>query len=194
MYFPVHLLELIRNINNFVKKISAYTDGSCLGNPGPGGWAFVLVEGESAASKKIFFKHSGSVSDTTNNRMEMTAFLEALKYLREKFSSQHVQIFSDSNLLVQTINQGWKRKANLDIWQEIAENSVDVDFNLQWVKAHHVDQFNNECDRLAQLAAQKALKNNSKNSLKKNAENISEKKTQTQKKPAGSASKQASLF
>lgn len=154
----MQLLKSLRHKKIIVKKIFAYTDGSCIGNPGPGGWAFLLVEGDKAPSQKIIFKHSGSVFDTTNNRMEMTAFLETLKYLAKNLSSQHVQIFSDSNLLVQSINQGWKRKANQDLWLEIDQYLPKVKFKIDWVKAHHIDQFNNECDRLALAAAQIALK------------------------------------
>ena len=168
-----------------MKKILVYTDGSCIGNPGPGGWGFLLVEGEKTATQKIIFSDSGYDFDTTNNRMEMSAFLEAIKYLSKNFSSQHVQIFSDSNLLVQSINQNWKRKANQDLWQQIDKFLPLVNIKLDWVKAHHIDKYNNECDAIAQAAAQTALK-------KMSAKNFV-KKIPSQK-PAENKSGQASLF
>lgn len=166
-------------------KIIIYTDGSCLGNPGPGGWAFLLVKEENGQSKKVFFKSSGGEIHTTNNRMEMTAFLEALKYLAKNFSSHQLEINSDSNLIVQTINQGWKRKANQDLWLEIDRILPKLNFKMFWVKAHASDKLNNQCDKLAFSAAQKFQKLAVKAEL-----NSTDKK----KKPAGKKSEQVSLF
>ncbi len=129
-----------------------YTDGSCLGNPGAGGWAFVLLNSE----QQILVEQSGGEAATTNNRMEMTALLQGLKYLLEhsqKFTGAKVKIFSDSNLLVQTVNSGWKKKANLDLWLQIDQILPKVDFTLEWVKAHDQDHYNNLCDELARKAA-----------------------------------------
>lgn len=139
-------------------EIIVYTDGSCIGNPGPGGWAFLVLE-----KNKIVKKTSGLDYQTTNNRMEMTALLEALIYLAKNYSKQSIKIFSDSNLLVQTINQGWKKKANQDLWQKIDQFRVSLNYKLEWVKAHHLDPHNNLCDELAQSAALKAQKAIQKN-------------------------------
>lgn len=173
--------------------ITVYTDGSCLGNPGPGGWAFLLVEDHNGQSAKVVFEHSGYYPDTTNNRMEMTAFLEALKYLAKNFSSHQCQIFSDSNLLVQTINQGWKRKANQDIWNEIDQYISKLKIQITWVKAHAKNAFNNRCDELAQSAARSVTKSSSPALQKKNKSPLPS-PSPSSKKPAGNPSRQASLF
>jgi ribonuclease HI len=140
-----------------MKKIIVYTDGSCLGNPGPGGWAWLALEEKKTGTEKISYD-SGGESHTTNNRMEMTALLQALHYLTAKHRADNIAIFSDSNLLVQTINQGWKKKANLDLWLEIERLLPQVDFKISWVKAHHQDPHNIQCDKLALAAAEKIKK------------------------------------
>ncbi len=140
-----------------MKKIIVYTDGSCLGNPGPGGWAWLALQEKNGHLEKTH-EASGGESHTTNNRMEMTALARALHYLAEHHSNTPVEIFSDSNLLVQTVNQGWKKKANLDLWLEIDTLLPRVDFRLTWVKAHHNDPYNIRCDRLALAAAERFKK------------------------------------
>lgn len=165
-------------------KIIVYTDGSCLGNPGPGGWAFLLLEEQSDGSMKVIFQQSGSAFATTNNRMEMMGLLEALKKIVQKYSFHHVQIYSDSNLLVQSINQGWKRKANLDLWREIEKYLPKLNFKIDWVKAHATDRYNNQCDELALAAAKKAQRQSLAKSPKKTSS----------KKPGQNISGQASLF
>ena len=140
-----------------MKKIIVYTDGSCLGNPGPGGWAWLALEEKNHGLEK-FHEASGGEAHTTNNRMEMTALARALHYLSTHHPGTPVEIFSDSNLLVQTVNQGWKKKANLDLWLEIDQLLPRLDFRLSWVKAHHRDPYNIRCDMLALAAAEKAKK------------------------------------
>lgn len=138
------------------RKIDIYTDGSCIGNPGPGGWAFILLYDGSEVSL------SGSEKDTTNNRMEMMAILKALEYLKEKSGISHedlvthkITLYSDSNLLMQTMNLGWKRKANLDLWAKIDMLRAWLDISWVWVKAHATNVYNNKVDELAQAAARK---------------------------------------
>src|SRR5437016_14671321 len=87
----------------------AYADGSCLGNPGPGGWGVVLVGTDGSR-----LEFSGAVPSTTNNRMEITAAIEALRRLP---SGIEVTIRSDSQYLVKTMTLGWKRRENLDLWK-----------------------------------------------------------------------------
>jgi ribonuclease HI len=144
-----------------LKKIIIYTDGSCIGNPGPGGWAFLVLdlsdEKIKTSSKKIIH-HSDFSFHTTNNRMEMTAILEALKFSQESFSDYLIELNSDSNLLIQTLNQGWKRKANLDLWSEIDRYRKNLHIKYFWVKAHADDKYNNLCDEYAQNASAKAAK------------------------------------
>lgn len=136
-----------------------YTDGSCIGNPGPGGWAFLVIDKSATHDEGpmsgVVYQESGSEKETTNNRMEMTALIKALEHaLSKKFGK--VRIYSDSTLLVNTINEGWKRKANLDLWLEIEKLLGRVKIELGWVKAHDKNLFNNMVDQLALKAAEKA--------------------------------------
>ena len=134
-------------------KIDIYTDGSCLGNPGPGGWGVIILHND----KKQ--KLSGGEPDTTNNRMEMTAILRALEWINENNHKQaKIEIFSDSNLIIQTLNQGWKRKANTDLWAEIDKNRAWLDIRWTWVKAHANNDLNNQVDLLALSEAKKQKK------------------------------------
>ena len=130
------------------KEIIIYTDGSCLGNPGPGGWAAIIIENDK--------KHpiSGGEKDTTNNRMEMKAVIEALKHIKKKHGDElpniNIQFFIDSNLIVQTLTSNWKKKKNTDLWAEIEKLSAWLNIKWNWVKAHHENELNNEVDELAQ--------------------------------------------
>lgn len=136
-------------------NIQIYTDGSCLGNPGPGGWGFIIIIGEKET------KLSGSAKDTTNNRMEMTAMIKALDWLNKNLDQATIQnakisLHSDSNLIIQTMKQGWKRKANTDLWADIDRLRAWLNIEWIWVKAHHTNKYNNLVDELAFKAAQKA--------------------------------------
>ncbi len=138
------------------KKIDIYTDGSCLGNPGPGGWGvIILYEGKE-------YKISGGEKATTNNRMEMKAIIEGLKWFykeskipKEKLQDYKINFYSDSNLIIQTLNQGWKRKANTDLWAEIDSLRGWLNINWVWVKAHANNKYNNLVDKLAFSEAEK---------------------------------------
>ncbi|MBI4235557.1 ribonuclease HI [Candidatus Peregrinibacteria bacterium] len=144
---------------NTENKIEIYTDGSCIDNPGPGGWAaLVLLNGKKHTLK-------GAEKKTTNNRMEMTAILKALEWLRTSSGLSHDQmqkykitIFSDSNLIIQTLKQGWKRKANTDLWAQIDNLRAWLDITWTWVKAHHTNKNNNLVDGLANTEARKIAK------------------------------------
>lgn len=125
--------------------IQIYTDGSCLGNPGPGGWAYIIVqEGEQRR------EGSGHCLATTNNRMEMMAAIEALKNLAP---DQTVVLHSDSQLLIKTMTLGWKRNKNQDLWAELDELAVVHRITWQWVRGHNGHPENEACDNLAQRAA-----------------------------------------
>lgn len=144
------------------KKIEIYTDGSCLGNPGPGGWG-VLIPGK-GTDKVPDVRMSGGEDHTTNNRMEMLAMIKALEWLhknieKEELSGTGIIIYSDSNLLISTLNQGWKRKANTDLWAQIDKLRAWLRIEWIWVKAHATNKFNNQVDKLA-LAAATTAKNN----------------------------------
>jgi ribonuclease HI len=134
-----------KNKKETVNQFTIYTDGSCLGNPGPGGWAFKCVE---TSQTEI-----GGEKETTNNRMEATAILRAMEYARMSFIRE-IKIFSDSSLMVNQINGQWKIKKNKDIMGKIMSLKKDFDkVEMVWVKAHNGNEFNEEVDQLANNAA-----------------------------------------
>ena len=133
------------------------TDGACLGNPGPGGWACILRYGQ--LSKELY----GSVPHTTNNRMELTAAIEGLRALREPCE---VEVVTDSEYLKHGITQwihGWKRNGwktsakkpvvNQDLWQELDGLVEGHTVHWTWTKGHANHADNNRCDELATRAA-----------------------------------------
>jgi len=131
-----------------VKKVEIFTDGSSLGNPGPGGWCAILRYKE---HEKIL---KGGESYTTNNKMELKAVIEALKALKEPCE---VDIYSDSTYVVKGINEwleNWKKKnfknvKNEDLWKEFIEVSRPHKLNMFWVKAHNGHNENEKCDKIA---------------------------------------------
>jgi ribonuclease HI len=137
--------------------VEIHTDGSCLGNPGPGGWAAVLVH------PKKETELSGHENPTTNNRMEMTAAIQALKALKKP---SRVALHTDSEYLQKGITQwmaGWKKRGwqtaakqpvkNQDLWRELDRLIQTHDVTFHWVKGHAGNQYNERCDRLAVQAA-----------------------------------------
>ncbi|MBP7670878.1 ribonuclease HI [Candidatus Gracilibacteria bacterium] len=133
--------------------LTIYTDGSCIGNPGPGGWAALIIDEENQETAI-----SGHQPDTTNNRMEMQAIIEALKHLHAKhkdLTKYQIDLYSDSNLIIQTLNQGWKKKANTDLWADIDRLRAWQNITWHWVKGHSTNKYNNIVDELAQKAARK---------------------------------------
>ena len=136
-----------------MKKVLIYTDGACSGNPGPGGWGAILKYGE--AEKEI----SGGEAETTNNRMELTAAIMALRALKEPCE---VDLYSDSKYLIDSFDKGWvyswqqlgfvkkgKPVPNTDLWKILLELFRIHKINLIWVKGHAENEYNNRCDRLA---------------------------------------------
>tara|TARA_B100001059_G_scaffold125882_1_gene125876 strand:- start:2487 stop:2912 length:426 start_codon:yes stop_codon:yes gene_type:complete len=137
--------------------IEVYTDGSCLGNPGAGGWSFLILNDGKLITK------SGSVKNSTNNRMELTAAIKALEYLKDENS---LRINTDSNYLKNGINEWifkWKKNnwlnskkepvKNKTLWIELDLLTRNKDIYWNWVKAHNDDKFNNMVDSLAREAA-----------------------------------------
>ena len=142
-----------------MKKIHLYSDGSSLGNPGPGGWGTILKYGTNI--KEL----SGGSPNTTNNIMELTGVVEGLKALKEPCE---VQVVSDSKYVVQGINEwllnweknNWKTAGkspvkNLELWKEYLEVSKKHTINALWVKGHAGHIENERCDVLAKNEAQK---------------------------------------
>ncbi|MFA5792419.1 MAG: ribonuclease H [Candidatus Gracilibacteria bacterium] len=121
--------------------IKLFTDGSCLGNPGPGGWALVLRAG----TEEI--RHDGGNPYTTNNRMELTAVIEGLKLVDKKFKKPDlITIISDSTWVISTMTKNWKRKKNLDLWDALAPLLVGKNIKWQWIKGHAGHRENEDCD------------------------------------------------
>ena len=140
-----------------MKKIQLITDGACLGNPGPGGWACILRFGD---KKKEMF---GSEPQTTNNRMELTAAMEGLRALKEPCE---VEVVTDSQYVKNGITQwihgwkknGWKTAAkkpvvNQDLWTELDTLVAKHKLQWTWTKGHADHDDNNRCDELATRAA-----------------------------------------
>ncbi|MCA9374317.1 MAG: ribonuclease H [Candidatus Gracilibacteria bacterium] len=139
-----------------MEKIEIYTDGSCKGNPGPGGWAATFLDEKADQPFTVLF---GNTTNTTNNRMEMMAVIEALRYIHNhNLTDKKIHLYTDSNLIVQTVNQGWKKKKNTDLWEEFDRLLEKLDIRFEWVKGHSNNHWNNETDKIALSEAEKAAK------------------------------------
>ena len=125
-------------------KYDVYTDGACKGNPGPGGWAAILSDGE---GKRVL---SGRDERTTNNRMEVLA---AIKGLEATPGGSEVTIHSDSKYLVHTMTRNWKRNANRDLWQRLDTLCASRKVSWEWVRGHAGDPGNEEADAWASWEA-----------------------------------------
>lgn len=137
-----------------MKKIEIYTDGACSGNPGKGGWGAVLVYKDK--EKEI----SGGEAQTTNNRMELTAVIEALSTLKEPCE---VTLTTDSKYVCDAINKGWvfswknnnwkkadkKPALNVDLWEKLLSLLEQHKVEFVWVKGHNGHKYNERCDALA---------------------------------------------
>jgi len=148
--------ETIENAS--MKQVTIYTDGACSGNPGPGGWSAILLFGET--KKEI----SGGFANTTNNRMELLAVINALSHLKETCK---VTLFTDSQYIVKAINEGWLEKwkannwkrnkremaLNIDLWQKLLPLLIKHTIEFRWTRGHANDMLNERCDELAVLAS-----------------------------------------
>lgn len=143
-------------------KILIYTDGACSGNPGPGGWGAILMYKEH--KKEI----SGGNKNTTNNIMEITAVLEALKKLKDS-CTEDVEVYSDSAYVVNAFNNGWiynwqknnwktaskEPVKNKELWEELYKLVKKFNVKFIKVKGHSDNEFNNRCDELARSEIEK---------------------------------------
>ena len=138
--------------------IKVYTDGSCIGNPGNGGWAFVVIN-----EKDISYR-AGFERNTTNNQMELMAAIKAIEFL-DKYND--INLNTDSNYVRQGITNwilNWKRNnwktstkkavKNRELWERLDKLNLGKNIIWSWVKAHNVDEFNNQVDQLARQAAE----------------------------------------
>lgn len=149
-------------------NIEIYTDGSSLGNPGPGGWGAVFVDKD-----KIIKEFGGFSKDTTNNRMELQAVIETLKYMNKNNKMDSVTIFADSNYVLSGITSwifnweknGWrtankKEVMNQDLWKEFIILVRECNLKINWgkVKGHSGHFYNDRADEIATTCASKQIK------------------------------------
>ena len=123
--------------------LKIYTDGACSGNPGPGGWAFVIPE--------VNYEEAGYLEDTTNNRMEIMSVVRALKYLSIYYPDiEEIEIITDSQYVINTMTKGWKKNKNNDLWVILEANLYPYTKVVwTWVKGHADNPYNKRCDELA---------------------------------------------
>jgi ribonuclease HI len=143
-----------------MEKVYIYTDGSSLGNPGPGGWGVVMKFRDKV--KEL----SGGEKFTTNNRMELLAVIESLESL--KVNKYPIEIYSDSKYVVDSISKGWvfnwvKKpnfggKKNEDLWRRFLKVYPNFNITLNWVKGHNGHPENERCDKLATTESLKLKK------------------------------------
>ena len=144
-----------------MQRVTIFTDGACRTNPGPGGWAAVLMY---QGRQKVL---SGSASSTTNNRMELTAAIEALNALKRRCA---VELYTDSEYLQKGIRNWlprWKKSGfltidgepvkNQDLWQKLEQAASQHEIQWKWVRGHAGNRMNELCDRLAKEALEYGL-------------------------------------
>ena len=142
--------------------IEVYTDGSCLGNPGTGGWAFQIF------NEGTIINHFGYQLDTTNNQMELTAAIKALEFLQKE---SEIILFTDSTYvrngitswIVNWKKNNWKNSQRKDVKNKVLWEKLDVlnsrkNITWKWVKAHDINEHNNKVDLLAREAAENLIK------------------------------------
>lgn len=141
--------------------VELYTDGACSGNPGPGGWAYILKDRRSGKVRE----HSGGEPSTTNNRMELTSVIEGLTVLRKP---TRVELYSDSQYVCKGLDEwldhwkarGWRRGrneavANEDLWRRLDELRRVHELHSHWIRGHNEHPENDRCDQLAVAAAER---------------------------------------
>lgn len=144
-------------------ELAVFTDGGCSGNPGPGGWGFVIVHEGGPVSETV---GSGGEAVTTNNRMELSAVIEALRTVNENplWKDCTVAVYTDSQYVQKGISQwiaGWKKNGwktsskepvkNQDLWQILDRASAERKPRWVWVKGHAGNHYNEICDQLTQV-------------------------------------------
>jgi len=143
--------------------VELFTDGACSGNPGPGGWAFILKHRATGAA----LEESGAERDTTNNRMELTAVIRGLETLQR---SSRVDVYSDSQYVLKGLSEwldqwkarGWRTAAkkpvkNEDLWRQLDTLRSAHDLRYHWVRGHNEHAENERCDALAVAARERLV-------------------------------------
>lgn len=141
--------------------VEMFTDGACLGNPGPGGWAYILRNPSSGRE----VEQVGGARETTNNRMELTAVIRALEALKRR---SRVRLISDSEYVLKGLTEwmpGWKRRGwrksnkkpvlNAELWQRLDELAERHEIEIEWVRGHAGHAENERCDALASSEAER---------------------------------------
>jgi len=145
--------------------LKIYTDGGCSGNPGPGGWAYVIVK-QTFQGEQIITQDKGGEKDTTNNRMELTAVIMALRALKTTDNTpRQATVYTDSQYVQKGITEWihtWKRNAwrtadkkpvkNQDLWIELDSIASEFPLYWEWIKGHAGNEYNELCDAMTQEA------------------------------------------
>ena len=143
-------------MNSIISNISIYTDGACSGNPGKGAFSYVIL-----VDNNEIQRYANGFIKTTNNRMELMAIIEAIKYIKllEKIDDNtSVNIYSDSKYVIDSINKNWlnnwilknfKNVKNVDLWKEFINVKHNLNINFIWVEGHSNIKYNEICDKLA---------------------------------------------
>ncbi|WP_461246794.1 ribonuclease HI [Treponema sp. R6D11] len=146
-------------------SLKIYTDGGCSGNPGPGGWAYVMVQ-QTFQGWQIIAKNKGGEKGTTNNRMELTAVIMALRALKTMDNvPRQAAVLTDSQYVQKGITEwirNWKRNEwrtadkkpvkNQDLWMELDSLNNEFPLKWEWVKGHAGNEYNEMCDAMTQEA------------------------------------------
>lgn len=143
-------------MNSIFNNIKIYTDGACSGNPGKGAFAFIILVDDVEVKK-----YCNGFIKTTNNRMELLAVIEAIKFIKTLKNidiNSIIYIYSDSKYVVDSINKKWldnwilknfKNVKNIDLWNEYLSVNKDLNINFIWVEGHSNIKYNEICDKLA---------------------------------------------
>lgn len=144
-------------------RVELYTDGACSGNPGPGGWAYILKHPASGTEREA----AGGEPETTNNRMELTAVIEGLIAIK---APSRVEVYSDSQYVLKGLDEwldawkarGWKTAAkkpvkNQELWERLDELRTRHELSFHWIRGHNEHPENERCDRLAVEQSQRFL-------------------------------------
>ncbi len=153
----------LKEMNMKEPNISIYTDGGCLGNPGVGAWAYVLVD------KDIFASDSGYEERTTNNRMELSAVIEALRHCEKHYATAHLLLFSDSQYVVRGAVEwlpAWKKKQwkgsnrkiiqNVEFWKSLDALAQLLTIEWKWVPGHADVRYNEFCHEMVHSTIKRA--------------------------------------
>jgi ribonuclease HI len=146
-------------------SLKIYTDGGCSGNPGPGGWAYVMII-QTFQGEKVIASAKGGEKNTTNNKMELSAVIEALRALKKMNDvPRQAVIYTDSQYVQKGITEwirAWKRNSwktsdkspvkNKELWEELDALASEFPLSWQWVKGHAGNKFNEMCDEMTQKA------------------------------------------